>query len=223
MSVAWSSGSAAGSVLAVPSSTDLRRRLADQLEAMCLRPGMYAPTAMAMECLLWQLMGTLAYLDECEELLKSIRLDRMKATFGPLGPPALEQWFAARAVRSAAAEVLAWSAEIAQHFDWLTVPRLNDAGWAQLGLDRPAQYTTRNWTRADVETELPPASLVVGRRVYCYAPPSRQDPWVYVDVCDPKDGPPWHPPDAPVRSVRSASLGFAGMILTPFGRSERTK
>src|SRR5438132_11658855 len=102
---------------------------------MCLRPGMYAPTAMAMECLLWQLMGTLAYVDECEEQYRSTRFARNAATFGSLGPPALEKWFAARAVRSAAAEVLAWNAEIAQHFDWLTVPRMEHAGWAQLGLD----------------------------------------------------------------------------------------
>jgi hypothetical protein len=210
-------------VRAVPSLIELHRRLTDQLEVMCLRPGMFAPTATAMDALLWQLMGTLAYLDECEEQLQSTRFARNAATFGPLGPPALETWFAPRAMQSAAAEVLAWYAEIAEQFNWLTVPRMNDAGWAQLGLDRPAQYTTRNWTRAEVEVELPPPSLVVGRRVYCYAPPGGQDRWVYVDVCDPEHGPPWNPPQAPVRSVRSGSLGFGEMILTPFGRSERTK
>ncbi|MBB2923224.1 hypothetical protein [Cellulomonas cellasea] len=213
----------------MPSLEELRERLVGRFQQMCHRTGMYVPDARAAEVFCYEHFEVLSYIDDCEQAYEQEMTRRRRDDFGPMGAESMLRWFAPgevrvdghdRTVRSTGnAEVAAWYAELAALFGWLDVPRLSadDLAAVVSALSDPDGIDT--WTRGRLVTELPAASIVVNRRVHCYAPPQPDARWVFVDVLS-EWGPPWDRPEAPVRSYRTAGPrgARAAMVVSTLGR-----
>jgi hypothetical protein len=190
---------------------------------------MYVPDARAAEVFCRELLGVLAYVDDCEQAYAREMDRRRRDDFGSTGAESMYWWFARGEVQveghdltvrsTGAAEVAAWYAELAALFGWVDVPRLSthDLAIVVTALSDPDGIDT--WTRGRLVAELPAASIVVDRRVHCYAPPEPDARWLFVDVLS-EWGPPWDRPETPVRSYRTTKPGGAreAMVLSTIGR-----
>lgn len=217
----------------MPSLEELRERLVERFQQMCHRTGMYVPDAGAAEAFCRELLEVLTYVDDCEQEYARELVRRRRDDFGSTGPDSMGRWFARGvvqveghdlAVRSTGArEVAAWYAELAALFGWLDVPRLSahDLSTVVTALSDPDGIDT--WTRGRLVAELPAASIVVDRRVHCYAPPEPDARWVFVDVLS-EWGPPWDRPETPIRSYRTAGPRGAreAMVVSTLGRQTLT-
>lgn len=185
----------------MPSLEGLRGRLIEELEGVCVRTGMYASTTGHADGLCWQVLKQLAYIDDCEESYAVKLHSHMEADFGALGPAAMGDWFLDgwRPKLSGPAEVVAWYAELAAGFRWTAVPRVSAEEWEQLLGAATAPGGLDGWTAERLVADLPRPSLIVDRRVHCYAP-SDEGRWAFIDVTE--VGPPWEHGGAPVRSIR---------------------
>ncbi|MCC2322280.1 hypothetical protein [Cellulomonas xiejunii] len=217
----------------MPSLEELRERLVGRFQQVCHRTGMYVPDARAAEVSCRELLEVLAYVDDCEQAYAREMSRRRRDDFGSTGAESMLWWFASGdvqveghdlTVRSTGnAEVAAWYAELAALFGWLDVPRLSahDLASVVTALCDPDRIDA--WTRGRLVAELPAASIVVGKTVYCYAPPEPDARWVFVDVLS-EWGPPWDRPEAPVRSYRTAGPRGArsAMVVSTLGRQTLT-
>lgn len=214
---------------AVPNLEELRERLVARFELMCRRTSMYVPDARAAEVFCRELLEVLAYVDNCEQEYTQALARRRNDDFGSVGAESMGGWFMDGMVQveghdvavlaTGGAEVAAWYAELAALFGWLDLPRLStdDLGSVVAALSDPDGIDT--WTRGRLVAELPAASVVVDRTVHCYAPAEPDGRWVFVDVLS-EWGPPWHRPEAPVRSYRTggANRARASMVVGTVGR-----
>ncbi|MCL3860649.1 hypothetical protein [Actinotalea sp. K2] len=202
----------------MPSIQELRDRLAAELMGVCARTGLYTPTTGHAEGLCWQLLKQLAYIDDCEDQYTVALRRHSDADFGPLGASSMGDWFLDgwRPTRSGAAEVVAWYAELAAGFGWIAVPRASPDEWKQLLDAATAPGGLDGWLAEPLIAELPEPSLVVDRRIHCYAPPN-DGRWLFIDTTE--VGPPWDHGRAPVRSIRLPGAGrmFDRTILTGKG------
>lgn len=210
-----------GNTPLVPNLDSLRERLMAQFEAMVLRTGMYAVDAYAADALVRQLLGTLAYVDEVEENYRTLTRDRSSEAFGALGPPCIERWFRPlRPGHSAAAEVFSWHAELAERFGWIKVQRLSQPDWDSLRLDDLDRFRRHDHTRLSLNQQLPAPSLVVDRRILCFTPADPAGRWVFFDIAEDLDPPPWRSPGTPLRAIRQPGWARDTTVVTPHGGGE---
>ncbi len=166
----------------MPSIEGLRVRLLDSLEARCERTGMWTSTAAAAAASWWELLSTLAYIDDREDEYQKLWRDCQAADFGPVGAETMGMWFTSGAPLNGNAETTAWFAELASTLGWLKVTPLSAIDWARLLSAQTDRFPTTDITRQYWVDNFPPPSLLVDRTVYCYAPPDPSGRWAYVDV-----------------------------------------
>ena len=187
-----------------------------------MRTGMYASTTGHADALCWQVLKHLAYIDDCEESYTVTLRRHLEADFGALGPVVMGDWFfdGWRPKHSGPAEVVAWYAELAAGFGWTAAPRASAEEWEQLLEAATAPAGLDGWTAERLVADLPRPSLIVDRRVHCYAPPD-EGRWVFIDATE--VGPPWDHGGAPVRSIRLPGDGrmLDRTILTGTGSQQR--
>jgi hypothetical protein len=177
-----------------------------------------------METVAWTLLRELCFVDERDRDYDEVR--EVLAGFGKLG---VHGPFAALFGReyNCAAEVASVFAEQFHRLGYLAVDRLLDPGeWSRLLTGLEERFAGRDVRRSEVVAESGPPSLVVDKRVLCYAPADRSG-WVVVDCFEqprteyePGAGRyQWRRDDDPlVRDVRRPGEDFErGLILTLFG------
>ncbi|MFF0491728.1 hypothetical protein ACFYTQ_22095 [Nocardia sp. NPDC004068] len=206
------------------SSEDLKRRWLTEARQVFARPGMYARSGPEMESVAGERLGDLCYLDERDDEYEQVR--KFLRGFGKLG---VHGPFAAvfDVERRCTDEVASVYAEVYHRLGYLPVERLLTAEeW--LPLTRLREWVgVRDVRRGEVEAAFGAPSLLVGRRVLCYAP-ADGGRWVFFDCWDelPRRYAPGKgrfdggfDPDPLVRDIRVPATDFEeGLLLTLYGR-----
>ncbi|MEW2378667.1 hypothetical protein AB0883_21565 [Micromonospora sp. NPDC047812] len=211
------------------SAAEVRQRWLDQLPRLVTRPGMWATTGHAFDMLARGLLEDLCFLDEREP-----DQDAVHAVLNSYGKLGVAGPFIAMfgKDRSCVAEVASVFAEQFHRLGYLQLGRLLDAdGWNHLTGGLRQRFDGQDVPRSEVEASYGPPSLIVDKRVLCYAPADASG-WLFFD-CFQDHGPgeyvpgagryEWRSNDDPlVRTVRRPAADFeAGLILTLYGKVMR--
>jgi hypothetical protein len=211
------------------SAADLRRRWLDLLPRMMTRPGMWATDVQAYDVLARGLLADLCFLDEREP-----DHDAVQAVFRWYGKLGVAGPFIAMfgKDRNCVAEVASVFAEQFHRLGYLQLERLLAAGeWNHLTGSVRRRFDGQDVRRSEVEASYGPPSLIVEKRVLCYAPADTSGR-LFFD-CFEDHGPgeyvpgagryEWRRNDDPlVRAVRCPAPDFAaGLILTLYGKVMR--
>ena len=191
---------------------------------MVTRSGMWGATGREMESVARGRLGDLCFLDDRDDDLE--RVMETLRRFGKLGVSGAFTAVFGRE-RRCVEEVASVYAEQFHRLGYLSVDRLLDpAEWAPLTRLRD-WVADRDIRRGEVEATFGPPSLVVGKRVLCYAPAEGAG-WAFVDCWDeaPRRYVPGagsfssHTEDDPlVRDFRVPADSFEdGLVLTLYGR-----
>jgi hypothetical protein len=206
------------------SAADLRQRWLDTLPMMVTRPGMWASDGQAFDVLARRLIEDLCFLDERERDRDDVHaVLRSYGKLGVAGP------FIAMfgKDRNCVAEIASVFAEQFHRLGYLRTERRLDAGeWDQLTTDLPERFRDQDVRRSEVEAGFGSPSLIVDKRVLCYAPADMSG-WIFFDCFAehhneyvPGSGYQWRRDDDPlVRAVRRPAADFeSGLILTLYGK-----
>lgn len=189
------------------------------------RPGAWARDGPEMETVAATLLRELCFVDERDRDHDEVR--RVLNGFGELG---VHGPFTALFGRkhNCAAEVASVFAEQFHRLGYLAVDRVLDpVDWGRLLTGLADRFTERDVRRSEVIAEFGPPSLVLDKRVLCYATADPSAGWVFVDCFDlPRTE--YEPgagryryrreDDPLVRDVRRPAESFErGLILTLFG------
>lgn len=211
------------------SAAELRRRWLDLLPRMVTRPGMWATDGRAYDVLARGLLADLCFLDEREP-----DQDAVHTVLGRYGKLGVAGPFIAMfgKERNCVAEVASVFAEQFHRLGYLQLERLLDAGdWDHLTDSVRQRFDGQDARRSEVESSYGPPSLVIEKRVLCYASADTSS-WLFFD-CFEDHGPgeyvpgagryEWRKNDDPlVRAVRCPAPDFeAGLILTLYGKVMR--
>jgi hypothetical protein len=190
---------------------------------------MFATTGGEMELLADGLLQDLCFLDDRDSEYGQARDDLLKhyGSVGVVGPfVAMFSQFRCQA------EVASIYAELFCRLGYFVVDCVVSLSrWAELTTDLLSQFDGRDLLRSEAEELLGAPSLVVDRRVLCYASPRSLDGWVFVD-CYQASARKYVPglarfevtsdADPPVRSVRRSTGRLKdGLILTQLGQQLR--
>ncbi len=211
------------------SAEELRNRWLELIPHLTARPSMYASLGGEMDLAAGTLLSDLCFLDDRDEDYEKIREDlrRRYGKRGVAGP------FAAMfGLDQCQAEVAAVYSEVFSRLGYLDVePKVSPDRWAEMIASLPVLIEGRDLRLSEAEQKLGRASLVVDRRILCYASSRPSDGWVFVEAqaeitrrYDPQAG---HyqadrDRDPVVRSVRLSARGFEnGLILSRYGKNLR--
>jgi hypothetical protein len=205
----------------VRSAEELRRHWLDLVPVMFARSGMFASTGREMQLAAAAMLANLTFLDERDDECRDATdgLGRY-GKFGVCGP--FMTIFGAE--RRCVPEVASVYAEVFHRFGYLAVDR-----FVTVAVDDLRYWVgERDVRRSEVEATFGPPSLVVDKRVLCYAPEDGSG-WVFFDC--------WQErveryaagqfevvveDDPLVRDIRVPAGTFEdGLILTLFGRALR--
>jgi hypothetical protein len=160
------------------SAADLPQRWLDVLARMVIRPGMWATDGPAFDVLARGLIADLCFLDEREQDLGDVHaVLRGYGKQGVAGP------FIALFGKdgNCVAEVASVFAEQFHRLGYLPVERLLDSGeWDRLTTGIGRRFDGHDVRRSEVEADFGSPSLIVDKRVLCYAPADMSG-WVFVD------------------------------------------
>lgn len=197
---------------------------------MITRPGMWASTGQAFDWMARGLLGDLCFLDEREA--DQAAVERVLRSYGKLGVagPFIAMF---GEERNCVDEVASVFAEQFHRLGYLQVERVLDADeWHDLNAGLQRRFDGREVRRGEVEACYGSPSLVIGRRVLCYAGSSNGPGWLFFD-CFEDHGPgeyvagagryEWRRNEDPlVRAVRRPAPDFeAGLVLTLYGKVMR--
>lgn len=205
----------------VKSPEEIWAYLTERIEHMVTRTGMHGWNGESIEGAFFYTLSDLFFMEGREEEWHQKLRYKVTYPYGNTGVAALERWFGPAPdgrARKAAADVAAVYAEFCVNQGFLPDGhRLTDEEWSRLGLDDPAMYTQRDWSRSDLDMELPEPTLRVDKgRVYCFGHEDVARSWVFFDFV----GTDWQDADPLLRSIRTSELrSESGMILTPLGTS----
>jgi hypothetical protein len=162
----------------VRSVEDIRQRWSENALRMTLRPEMYAIDGRAYEGMARGLLSDLCFADE-----RDAEFDRVVEELGRYGSLGVEGAFAALfgATNTYVAEVASVLAEQFHRLGYLPVNRRLDAAeWHRLTVGVRERIEGQDVRRSDITEAYGPPSLIVGRRVLCYAP-GEGTGWVFFD------------------------------------------
>ena len=192
---------------------------------MVTRPGMWATDGRAFDVLARGLIADLCFLDEREQ-----DSDDVHAVLHGYGKLGVAGPFIALfgKDRNCVAEVASVFAEQFHRLGYLPAERLLGAGeWERLTTGIRERFDGHDVRRSEVEADFGSPSLIVEKRVLCYAPADMSG-WVFVDCFAehhdeyvPGAGRyEWRRDDDPlVRVVRRPAGGFeSGLTLTLYGK-----
>jgi hypothetical protein len=192
---------------------------------MLTRPGMWASDGRAFDVLARGLLSDLCFLDEREQ-----DLDEVHAVLRGYGKLGVAGPFIALfgGDRNCVAEVASIFAEQFHRLGYLPTERLLDAAeWNRMTGSIRERFDGHDVRRGEAEASFGRPSLVVDKRVLCYAPADRSG-WVFVDCFAEHHGEyvpgagryEWRGDDDPlVRAVRLPSADFeSGLTLTLYGK-----
>jgi hypothetical protein len=197
----------------------------ERLGPMVTRPTMYARDGAAFDAMARTLLADLCFLDEREQDLAAVEAAlRGYGKLGVAGPFAAV--FGTR--RNCVAEVASIFAEQFHRLGYLQVQRQMDhAEWQHVIGRLRHRFDGRDVRRSEVETEFGQPSLLIDKRVLCYAP-SDPSGWIFID-CFTEYQQRYEPgtgsyrrqrdEDPLVRAVRQPAPDFeSGLILTLYGK-----
>src|SRR5258708_16156526 len=160
------------------SAADLRQRWRDVLARMVTRPGMWAGDGRAFDVLARGLIADLCFLDEREQ--DSDDVNTLLHGYGKLGVagPFIALF---GKDRNCVAEVASVFAEQFHRLGYLPAERLLGAGeWDRFTTSIRERFDGHDARRSEVEADFGSPSLIVEKRVLCYAPADMSG-WVFVD------------------------------------------
>jgi hypothetical protein len=212
----------------VRSAEELRARWLALIESVMKRTGMYAGTGREMQLLGGQMVRDLCFLDD-RDADGGRELSWLLKRFGKLGVAGpFEALFGSP---SCQAEVASVYAEVLARLGYLAIDRpVSGQRWQELTAGA-RHFEDHDASQADAERILGEPSLIVDRRILCYAPAAPAAGWLFVD-CH-AERPLYYDAGlgryeavrgvAPlVRSVRLPEQDFeAALILTPYGKTLR--
>jgi|SRR5215467_11017673 len=210
------------------SAAELRQRWLETVSNMIMRPGMYASSGHQFDAMARTLLGDLCFLDDRDQDLKAV--ETVLHSFGKLGVAGpFIALFGEEC--TCVAEVASVFAEQFHRLGYLSLSRLLAGDeWDQLTAGLRERVDGKDVRRGEVEASFGQPSLLVDRRILCYAPVASSG-WVFID-CFPEDQTvyvpgagrhEWRRDDDPlVRTVRHPAADFeSGLILTAYGRAVR--
>ncbi|GIH27577.1 hypothetical protein Aph01nite_58870 [Acrocarpospora phusangensis] len=201
----------------------MRRRWLEAAHHLMTRSGMMARSGPEMESVAGNLLADLCFADERDDELEAIRhlLSRRYGKYGVHGP------FAAIFGREnrCTGEVATVYGEQFHRLGYLEVDReLGASEWQALLADIPGRFESKDVRRSEVESRYGPPSMVVDRRILCYA--SASGGWASFDSWESTaryyDNGAYRftsDDDPLIRLVRVPADDFEdGMILTLYGK-----
>jgi len=191
---------------------EFRERKAREFRGILARPGMYAPDASSMFATMAPLVADLVDLYDLkgdDAAYQPVARER----FDEYGVPGIERWFARPASRCAP-EVASLYGEVASRIGLLEIAdRVSPEDWDAIGFGNGELFRSRDWCLSEITSRLPSPSLVVGKRVWCYAQHDPSAGWVYLDFEREPTG------DPLLRDVRlPTAKAVDGLVFTPSGR-----
>jgi hypothetical protein len=210
------------------SAEDLRARWLDLIVSIMERTGMFAATGREMQLLVGQLLKDLCFLDD-RDADGEQELSRLRS-YGKLGVTGpFEALF--RSPRCQA-EVASVYAEVFHRLGYLAIDNLvSEERWHEMTSGLRGHFEDHDVSLDEAGRILGEPSLVVDRKILCYAPADRAEGWLFVDChversrrYDVGHGRYTAVGDVEplVRSVRLSGQGFeAGLILTLYGKTLR--
>lgn len=212
----------------VRTADDVRHRWLEMLPTMFTRTGMWAKTGGEMDNACVALLRDLCFLDENDDEPQRV-LTAIGGRFGSTGVDGyLAGVFGGRTSR--AAEVASVFAEHFHRLGYLTLARVLDGKEFAPLHDVDVWVGGRDVRHSEVEAAFGGPSLIVDKRVWCYAPQDGSG-WVFFDGWD--DAPTRYSPesggftlraetDLLVRDVRVPAATYGeGILLTRFGEAVR--
>ncbi|MEV0715429.1 hypothetical protein [Asanoa sp. NPDC050611] len=211
------------------SAADIRRRWLDRVPLMVTRPGMWASSGQAVDWMARGLLADLCFLDERDA--DQAAVETMLSSYGKLGVagPFIAMF---GKDRSCVAEVASVFAEQFHRLGYLQVERLLDADeWDHLNAGLLQRFDGQDVRRSEVEACYGPPSVVIEKRVLCYARANRPG-WLFFDCFEDQGSGEYVPgagryewrrnEDLLVRAVRRPAPDFeAGLVLTLYGKVMR--
>jgi hypothetical protein len=192
------------------------------------RTSMYASTGREMQFLAGQLLADLCFLDDrdADWEQEQARLQ----SYGKLGVTgAFEALFGSPHCQ---AEVASVYAEVLHRLGYLTIASpVSQERWRELAGGLREHFEDRDVRQSQAEGILGQPSLVIDRKVLCYAPADPAACWLFID-CHPERATRYdaghgrytadRDADPLVRAVRVSGPDFeAGLILTLYGKTLR--
>lgn len=196
---------------------ELRVRWLSLIPLVIMRPSMYAATGRETRLLADRLLTDLCFLDDRDgdAAREQSRLSQTYGARGVAGP--FEVLFGSRRCQ---AEVAAAYAEVFRRLGYLPVDSpVSGDQWQEMATGLRERFEGRDVTQDEAVSILGKPSLVVDRRVLCYAPADPASGWLFVD-CHAAHG------SGPlVRSVRLSGQDVVGSgpILTRYGATLRRR
>lgn len=180
---------------------------------------MYAATGSEMQLLARQLLMDLCFLEDrdADAEREWSRLLRTYGKRGVVGP--FEALFESGRCQ---AEVASVFAEVFHRLGYLSVGSLVSGDqWQKMTAGVRDLFEDRDVTQDEARGLLGEPSLVIDRKVLCYAPADPAAGWMFID-CHAEQVRRYDGSELLVRSVRLSGQDFeSGLILTPYGKTLR--
>lgn len=214
------------------SAEQIRERLIAHLGHAIRRPAMWVYPARGIEFFLLDTLSNVCFIDEREaelnQALDKMNKQEVSTNTGVFGAFHLSFDYKQFEIDQLYNEVTSIYAELAWNLGYLTVDRnLSKAAMKKLRRGLRAKCKERNWHQSEIKEQYGEPSLKIGD-VYCYAPETRSERWVFFDF--------WkeynakritsrvivyekYTEDPILRNVRlPANTLKRGLVFTPFGQ-----